>query len=161
VWSDLGAALTDTLRRPGLGLRCFAQSIALDPRLAPPRQGVWAAGKRLLAQLIADRDLAATPGVIERVSALGDGAAADHGFWAYAGLCQEALGDLRAAARSYANGLRLQPACALSRTGQTRLAGRRQPASTVAQTLARVAQRHPWSAYRREPLDYRTLGMAV
>ncbi len=161
VWSDLGAALTDTLRQPGLGLRCFAQSIALDPRLASPREGVWAAGKRLLGQLIADRNLAATPAVIEHVAALGGAATADHGFWAYAGLCQEALGDLAAAARSYAHGLRLQPACDLSRTGRTRLIGRREPADTVTQALAWVAERHPWNAYRREPLDYRTLGMAM
>ncbi len=124
AWCNTGAALCDGLRLPRPALECFRHSIRMNPRLSPPRQSVWVAGKWVIAEMTAEKDFNGALSIGQEVEKLGSQADVDHGFYSYLALAHEALGDVEQAQKRFGQALRIDPGCALSRSGLDRLTGR-------------------------------------
>ena len=110
-WTNIGVVLCDHLYRPLGAMECFKRAISIDSALPQPRQCVWIAGRDLILQALQDRDFDRTIAVCEEVISLGDELQADHGFYSFAGLAHESLGNLSKAKEYYLKALAMHPGC--------------------------------------------------
>lgn len=120
-WCNTGAALCDLLRIYPAAFHIFKRSILLKPDLAPPKQGIWIAGRGYIYTSLRSEDFQTVVDIGSEVEKLGDPNQADHGFYTYLGMGYEGLGKIEEARRCYNRALQIEPGCPNSLQGLKRL----------------------------------------
>lgn len=121
AWCNTGAVLCDNLRLPTAAIACFKMAIECNTELLQPRQGIWVAGKNLMAKALLAGDYDRVLRICEETEHLGDPRQADHGFWSYAGLAYESIGAFGEARSCYKKAISHHPDCSTSGDGLKRV----------------------------------------